>query len=215
VRVTAFRYQEEAKQLCETTIVVVALWAIAIAFNPFRMLREKRVVHLALQRDIRRSFNRPTGKTGRVHYLTPDVLPLRNGIKDSVPATARVKDRHVQHQHRVVPTPARAKPLSRFFLIFRMHCDHFLSLGCSTLEANSTNTSAQKIDIMIMAGPSLTGRARGYHRLRRRKDQSQFSNCESRKCFGSALLPFGDELPGTSVSELHWRSYRLRNHGTL
>jgi hypothetical protein len=61
VRVTAFEYQGEDKQLCETTIVVVALWAIAIAFNPFRMLRKKRFVHLALQRDIRRSSNRMTG----------------------------------------------------------------------------------------------------------------------------------------------------------
>lgn len=62
------------------------------------------------------------------------------------------------------------------------------------LEASSTSTSAQKIDIMIMAGPPLTGRARGYHRLRRRKDQSQFSNCEPGKRFRSALLPFTDEL---------------------
>lgn len=121
VRVTAFEYQKEAKQRCETTIVVVALWAIAIAFNPFRMLHEKRGVYLALQRDIRRSLNRSAGKTGRVHYLTPDVLALWNGIKDSVPTTARVKDPNIQHQHRVMPTPARAKPPSRLFLIFRMH----------------------------------------------------------------------------------------------
>jgi hypothetical protein len=193
--------EEEAKQLSETTIVVVALWAIAIAFNPFRMLRKKRVMHLALQRDIRRSFNRAIGKTGRVHYLIPNVLALGNGIKDSVPTTVRVKGRHVQRQYRVMPTRARAKPLSRFFLIFRMHCRHFLSLGCSTLKPNSTNTSAQKIEVVIIAGPSSTGRTRGYHRLRRRKSQTQFSHSVSRKGFGSAL-PFGDELHGIGTSEL-------------
>ena len=118
---SALGRQEEAEQLCEATIVIVALWAIAIAFNPFRMLREKRVVHLALQRGIRRSFNRATGKTGRVHCLTPNVLALRNWIEDPIPAAARVKDGHVQHQHRVVPTPLRAKPFSRFLLILAMH----------------------------------------------------------------------------------------------
>ena len=92
--------------------------------------------------------------------LAPDVLALRHRIEDPVPTAARIKDRHVQHQHRVMPTPARAKPPSRFLLILRMHCDHFLSLACSKLVANSTNTSAQKIDMVIMACPPLTGRTR-------------------------------------------------------
>ena len=74
------------------------------------------------------------------------------------------------------------------------------------LAVNSTNTSAQKIDIMIMAGPPLSGRARGYHRLRRWKDQSQFSTCDSGKRFRSVLLPFGDKLRGTGVFELDWSS---------
>jgi hypothetical protein len=43
------------------------------AFHPFRMLPEERVVHFALQRDIRRGFNTETGKTGRVHF-EPDAF---------------------------------------------------------------------------------------------------------------------------------------------
>ncbi len=107
--------------MSETTIVVVALWAIAIAIDPLGMLRQECVVHCALKVRVRRDFNRATGKTGRVHYLTPNVLALWKRIEDPIPTTARVKDRHVQHQHRVMPTPARAKPLSRFLLIFGMH----------------------------------------------------------------------------------------------
>jgi hypothetical protein len=56
-------------------------------------------VHFVLQRDIRRSFNRESGKSGRIHCLEPDVL------------------------------------------------------GCSPLVTNSANTSAQKIDNVIMAAP--------------------------------------------------------------
>lgn len=153
MHVCALECQGEAKQLCETTIVVVARWAAAIAFNPFRMLHEERVVHLALQRAIRRGVKREYRKGRSRSYLAPDVLALRNRIEDSVPTAARVEDRHVQHQHRVMPTPARAKPLSRFLLIFGMHCDYFLSLGWSRLVANNANTSAQKIDVVIMAGP--------------------------------------------------------------
>lgn len=110
-------------------------------------------MHLVLQRDIRRSFRRESWKRGRVHCLAPDVLALRNWIEDPIPAAARVKDGHVQRQHRVVPTPSRAKPGSRFLLIFGVHCDYFLSLGRSRLVANSANTSAQKIDMGITAGP--------------------------------------------------------------
>src|ERR1700686_2555673 len=63
------------------------------------MLREERVVHFALQRDIWRSFFGESGKRGRVHCLEPDVV------------------------------------------------------GCSPLTVDSANTSAQKIDNVIMAGP--------------------------------------------------------------
>jgi hypothetical protein len=72
-------------------------------------------MHLALKRDILRSFNREDGKRRRVHYLTPDVLALWNRIEDPVPTASRIEDQHVQNQHRVVPTPARAKPVSRSF----------------------------------------------------------------------------------------------------
>ena len=110
-------------------------------------------MHLALQRDIGRSFDRQSRKRGRVHCLAPDVLALRNWVENSVPAAGRIKDGHVQHQHRVMPAPARAKPLSRFFRIFGLHCNYFLSVECSRLVANSANTSAQKIDTVIMVGP--------------------------------------------------------------
>jgi hypothetical protein len=194
---SALGRQEEAEQLCEATIVIVALWAIAIAFNPFRMLCEKRVVHPALQRGIRRSFNRATGKTGRVHCLTPNVLALRNWIEDPIPAAARVKDGHVQHQHRVC---ADAVAREAIFAISSDPChafDYFLSLGSSALVANSTNTSAQKIDVMIMAPPhNRPNRRRGYDRLRECKGQAQFSKPVSREWFESALLPFGFDLNG-------------------
>ena len=57
----------KTKQLCEAAIVLVAFRRVAIAPNPFRMLREKRVMHLALQLDINGSFNRESGKKDRVH----------------------------------------------------------------------------------------------------------------------------------------------------
>ena len=78
MRLSAFECQEQAQQSSEPTIVLVALWAVAIAFHPFRMLPEECVVHFALQRDIRRSFNRESGKKGRVHCLEPDALAPRN-----------------------------------------------------------------------------------------------------------------------------------------
>ena len=128
-------------------------------------------MHLPLERNVRRSFNREIWKRRRFLHLAPDVLAPGNRIEDLVPTAARVKDRHVQYQHRVVPTPARAKPSSRFLLIhfflvhdacfqiadglrFCMHCDYFLSLGCSRLIANSTSTNSHKINIVIMAPPN-------------------------------------------------------------
>lgn len=94
---SGFEPDRETQQLCETAIVVVDLRGVAIVPNPFRMLREKRIMHLALQLDISGSMNRESGKGGRVH--------------------------------------------------------EFLSLGCSPFIVNSTRTSAQKIDIIIMARP--------------------------------------------------------------
>ena len=100
MRGNVFDCQEEAQQPSEPTIVLVALWGVAIAFHPFRMLLEERVVHFALERDIRRGFNRESGKSARVHWLEPDVF-----------------------------------------------C-------CSPVVVKSANTSAQKIEIVIMAAPS-------------------------------------------------------------
>lgn len=105
------------EQLRESRVIKVAGRTIAIWQNPLRVLRAERIVHLPLKRHIRRSFNRETGKRRRVHHLAPDVLALRNRIEEPVPTAARIKDRHVQDQHRVVPTPTRAKPPSRFLLI--------------------------------------------------------------------------------------------------
>jgi hypothetical protein len=85
-------------------------------------------------------------------FLAPDVFALRNGAEDAVPSAARVKNRHAQHQHRVMSAPTRAEPSPRFLLIFDLHCNYFLSLGCSKSVAKSANTSAQKIDV-IMADP--------------------------------------------------------------
>ena len=47
----------------------------------------------------------------------PDVLAVGDRVEDAAPSAARIKDGHVQCQHRVVPTPACAEPLSRLFLI--------------------------------------------------------------------------------------------------
>lgn len=43
--------------MCEATIVIIALGAIPIVLDPFRMLPEKRIVHFALERGIRWSVN--------------------------------------------------------------------------------------------------------------------------------------------------------------
>ena len=43
--------------MCETTVVIIALGTIPIALDPFRMLREKRIVHFPLERGIRWSVN--------------------------------------------------------------------------------------------------------------------------------------------------------------
>jgi len=47
--------------------------------------------------------------------LTPDVLALRNWIEDPIPSGTGIEERHVQHQHWIVPIPALAKPISRPF----------------------------------------------------------------------------------------------------
>ena len=45
------------------------------------------------------------------HCLTPHVLALRNRIEYAVPSASGIEDRHVEHEHRVVPT---ALPLKEF-----------------------------------------------------------------------------------------------------
>ena len=67
MRVCVLEREEGDEQLCEPAIVIVAFWRVAIAPNPFRMLCEKRIVHLALQLDVGGSLNRETGKKSRVH----------------------------------------------------------------------------------------------------------------------------------------------------
>ena len=54
--VGALPCEGKAEQLRETTIVIVACRALAITLDPFRMLNEKRVMHLALKRKKSRSF---------------------------------------------------------------------------------------------------------------------------------------------------------------
>jgi hypothetical protein len=92
VQVSAVEYQRQAKQLSETTIVVVALWAVAIAFHPFRILRKERIVHFALQRDVRRSSNRERGKRGRVHCLEADPLCSSSLVTNSANTRAQKID---------------------------------------------------------------------------------------------------------------------------
>jgi hypothetical protein len=67
MRLCVLEREEGDKQLCEPAIVVFALRGVAVAPNPFRMLCEKRIVHLALQLDISWSFHRESGKRDRVH----------------------------------------------------------------------------------------------------------------------------------------------------
>ena len=52
--------------MCEATIVIIAFGAIPIALDPFWMLGEKCIVHFALERGIRWSFNEG-GKRDCVH----------------------------------------------------------------------------------------------------------------------------------------------------
>jgi hypothetical protein len=48
-----------------------------------------------------------------VHRLAPDVLALGKRIEDPIPTAIRVKDRHVEDQHPVMPATRPAKPASR------------------------------------------------------------------------------------------------------
>jgi hypothetical protein len=88
--------------------------------------------------------------------LAPHVFSRWNRTENPISIAARIEDRHVENEHWFMPPPVFAKPHSRFrfLLILGMHCDYFLSLGRSRLVANSANTSAQKIDMGIMAGLS-------------------------------------------------------------
>src|SRR5262245_40847346 len=114
LRSTRPGWQQLDEELRESRVIKIAGRTIAIWQNPFRVLRAERIVYLPLKRHILRSFNRETGNRPRVHHLTPDVLALWNRIDDPVPTAARIKDRHVQHQHRVLPTLTRAKTPSWF-----------------------------------------------------------------------------------------------------
>ena len=70
MRLRAFHCQGQAKQLCETPIVVVAPWTVAIALNPFRMLEEERIMHLALELRVSWNFSDDIGRGGRIHLFT-------------------------------------------------------------------------------------------------------------------------------------------------
>lgn len=57
-----FDREGKMKQLRETRFVRITRWAIAIRLNPFRMLREERIVHLALKCDIRSRLSDEAGR---------------------------------------------------------------------------------------------------------------------------------------------------------
>jgi hypothetical protein len=73
--VSAFHCEREAEQLCKATIVVVARWAVAIALDPFRMLDEERIVHLALKLRVSRNLSDDIRGRDCVHrsHLSPFV----------------------------------------------------------------------------------------------------------------------------------------------
>ena len=66
----------------------------------------------------------------RVHQLPPDVLAVRKRTEDLIPTALRVKDRHVEDQHRVVlaAQPAKPTPRSRDFGLVRIFHLCFLSV---------------------------------------------------------------------------------------
>ena len=61
VHVSALQCQEKTEQLSESMIVLVALWAVAIALEPFRMLLEQCVVHCALKFSVSGNFSELIG----------------------------------------------------------------------------------------------------------------------------------------------------------
>ena len=81
MRVCVLEREEGDKQLCEPAIVIIAFWRVAIAPNPFLMLREKRIVHVALQLDVGGSLDRETGKRSRVHVQHQMFSRLGIGLK--------------------------------------------------------------------------------------------------------------------------------------
>jgi hypothetical protein len=65
-------------------------------------------------RSAEKRFPSPALGTLRNDRSYPDVLPLAHGIEDAFPASAGVKDRHVEHEHRIVRTVSYAKPVPPF-----------------------------------------------------------------------------------------------------
>jgi hypothetical protein len=98
------------EQLRETRLVIITGGRFAIRLSPLRVLCAQRIAHLALKLGVTRNFSDEDWRTRRVHRSAPDVFALWNRIEDPVPTAARIKDRHVQHQHRVVPTASPLKP---------------------------------------------------------------------------------------------------------
>jgi hypothetical protein len=118
------------EQLCKTRFVRITRAALAIRLNPLRVLRAERIVHLALKLGVTRNF-RKGRQMHCAHPLTPHVLVTRKPIQDSVPSTFGIKDRHVQHQHRIVTPPwstkqaARLQP-NRSLGLLSIRSDHFV-----------------------------------------------------------------------------------------
>ena len=62
------RGQRLDEQLRQSRVIRVTGGASAIWQNPLRVLRAERIVHLALQRDIRWNFRHHYGKRSRAHH---------------------------------------------------------------------------------------------------------------------------------------------------
>ena len=63
--------------------VVVAVWAVAIGLNPFRMLDKERIMHLALKLRVSRNFGNDVARRG------PAELVSAYGIHTSISRICR------------------------------------------------------------------------------------------------------------------------------
>ena len=104
------RWHRLEEQLRETFVVSVAGGRIAVWQNPFRVLRQQSIVHLALKLRVSRNFSGEHWRMGRAH-LPPHVLPSRDRIEDAIPPRLEVKRRHIEEEHWIVPAPARLQKL--------------------------------------------------------------------------------------------------------